>query len=159
VTVVLADEIGTLLKSRGITIAVAESCTGGKLGDMITDVPGSSDYFLGGIVSYSNRVKMELLGVDKGILDSEGAVSEAVALLMAAGVRRELHADIGVSITGIAGPAGGTVAKPVGLVFIAVSSNKDSVCLRNLFVGSRTDVKTRSAVKALEMIKDFLLKD
>jgi len=156
---VLADEIGKLLKSKGFTIATAESCTGGKLGDMITEVSGSSDYFLGGIVSYSNQAKIELLGVDKGTLDSKGAVSEEVALQMAAGVRRKLHADVGVGITGIAGPTGGTKAKPVGLVYIAVSSDEHAVCTRNLFKGSRQDVKIHSAVKALEMVKDFLLKN
>jgi nicotinamide-nucleotide amidase len=159
VAVVLAEETGRLLKSRGLTIATAESCTGGKLGDMITEVPGSSDYFLGGIVSYSNQAKLELLGVDKGILDSKGAVSEEVALQMAEGARRKLHADIGVGITGIAGPTGGTVTKPIGLVYIAVSSEKKAVCTRNLFSDSRSDVKTRSAEKALEMVNEFLIKD
>ncbi len=154
----LAEEVGELLKSKGFSVATAESCTGGKLGDMITEVPGSSDYFLGGIVSYSNQVKLEHLGVDEGVLNSKGAVSEEVALQMAAGVRTMMHANIGVGITGIAGPTGGTTEKPVGLVFIAVSSDKDSVCTRNLFAGSRSDVKTLSAVKALEMVKDFLLK-
>ena len=155
----LAEEVGELLKSKGLTIALAESCTGGKLGDMITEVSGSSDYFLGVIVSYSNQAKIELLGVDKGTLDSKGAVSEEVALQMADGARKKLHADIGVGITGIAGPTGGTKAKPVGLVYIAVSSDKDAIRTRNLFKGSRHDVKMHSAVKALEMVNKFLLKN
>jgi PncC family amidohydrolase len=155
---VIAEEVGELLKSKGMTIALAESCTGGKLGDMITDVSGSSSYFLGGIVSYSNQAKMELLGVDKGTLDSKGSVCEEVALQMATGARKMLHADIGVGITGIAGPTGGTKAKPVGLVYIAVSSDKNAVCTRNLFKGSRHEVKTLSAVKALEVVNGFLLK-
>ncbi len=154
----LAEEIGELLRSKGLSIAVAESCTGGKLGDMITEASGSSDYFLGGIVSYGNQAKLELLGVDKSTLDSKGAVSEEVALQMAAGVRRKLHSDIGVGITGIAGPTGGTITKPVGLVYIAVSSDKDAVCVKNMFTGARAGVKTQSAVKALEMVKGFLLK-
>ncbi len=154
----LAEEVGELLKSKGLTIALAESCTGGKLGDMITDVSGSSDYFLGGVVSYSNQAKMELLGVDETTLDVKGSVSEEVALQMAAGARKNLHADIGVGITGVAGPTGGTKAKPVGLVYIAVSSDKDAICTRNLFKGSRHDVKTHSAVKALEMVNEFLRK-
>lgn len=155
----LAEEVGELLRSKGLSIAVAESCTGGKLGDMITEASGSSDYFLGGIVSYGNQAKLELLGVDKSTLDSKGAVSEEVALQMAAGVRRKLHSDIGVGITGIAGPTGGTITKPVGLVYIAVSSDKDAVCLKNMFTGTRSGVKTQSAVKALEMVKGFLLKN
>ena len=150
--------VGGLLKSKGLTIAFAESCTGGKLGDMVTEVSGSSDYFLGGVVSYSNRAKVELLDVEKNTLDIMGAVSKDVALQMAAGARKKLHADIGVGITGIAGPAGGTRAKPVGLVYIAVSSDKAAVCTKNLFKGSRHEVKMHSAVKALEMVRDFLVK-
>jgi PncC family amidohydrolase len=159
VNAVLAEEVGELLKSKGLTIALAESCTGGKLGDMITDVSGSSDYFLGGVVSYSNQAKMELLGVDETTLDVKGSVSEEVALQMAAGARKNLHADIGVGITGVAGPTGGTKAKPVGLVYIAVTSDRTAVCTKNLFKGSRRDVKMHSAVKALEMVKEFLLKN
>lgn len=154
----LAEEVGELLKSKGLTIALAESCTGGKLGDMITEVSGSSDYFLGGVVSYSNQAKVEILGVDKSTLVVKGSVSKEVALQMAAGARKKLHADIGVGITGIAGPTGGTSAKPVGLVYIAVSSGKTAVCTRNLFKGSRHDVKMHSAAKALEMVNEFLLK-
>lgn len=152
----LASAVGDLLDRQGMKLAVAESCTGGKLGDMITEVPGSSDYFLGGIVSYSNEAKVELLDVDTEVLRERGAVSEEVALQMASGVRSRFGADVGVSITGIAGPTGGTAAKPVGLVFIAVSSDESSVVDRNVFSGSRSDVKVQSAEKALEMLKGFL---
>ncbi|HUS56877.1 MAG TPA: nicotinamide-nucleotide amidohydrolase family protein [Thermoplasmata archaeon] len=152
----LASAVGDLLDRQGMKLAVAESCTGGKLGDMITEVPGSSDYFLGGIVSYSNEAKVELLDVDTEVLRERGAVSEEVALQMASGVRSRFGADVGVSITGIAGPTGGTAVKPVGLVFIAVSSDESSVVGRNVFSGSRSDVKVQSAEKALEMLKGFL---
>jgi nicotinamide-nucleotide amidase len=153
---VLAEEIGRTLRSKKKTLAVAESCTGGKLGDMITEVPGSSDYFLGGIISYSNDSKANLLGVDRETLKAKGAVSEEVALQMAAGARRALGADIGVGVTGVAGPRGGTVTKPVGLVYIAVSSAEASVCKRNLLKGSRSIIKKQSAERALAMLKDLV---
>lgn len=152
----LAEEIGQALRSKKKTLAVAESCTGGKLGDMLTEVPGSSDYFLGGIISYSNDAKADLLGVDRGTLKAKGAVSEEVALQMASGARRALGADLGVGITGVAGPGGGTVTKPVGLVYIAVSSGEASVCRKNVFKGSRSSIKGQSAEKALAMLKDVL---
>lgn len=154
----LADEVGRILKARKKTLAVAESCTGGKLGDMLTEVPGSSDYFLGGVISYSNDAKAGLLGVDGNTLKTKGAVSEEVALQMAAGARRALGADIGVGITGVAGPAGGTATKPVGLVYIAVSSSEASICRRSLFKGSRSSIKKQSAEKALAMLKELLEK-
>jgi len=153
---VLADDVGELLRSRRLTISVAESCTGGKLGDMLTDVSGSSDYFLGGVISYSNRAKNELLGVDKELLALKGAVSDEVAREMVAGVRRSLHSDIGIAVTGIAGPLGGSPEKPVGLVYIAVGSEKNSISERNVFKGSRTSIKTQSANRALEMVREFL---
>jgi len=152
----LAEEIGRSLRAKKKTLAVAESCTGGKLGDMLTEVPGSSDYFLGGVISYSNEAKANLLGVDGDTLKTKGAVSEEVALQMATGARRALGADVGVGITGVAGPSGGTVTKPVGLVYIAVSSSEASVCRRNLFKGSRSSVKKQSAEKALAMLKELV---
>lgn len=154
----LAEEVGRLLRSKGLTVSVAESCTGGRLGDMLTDVPGSSDYFLGGVISYSNDAKVSLLGVNSKTLKVKGAVSEEVAIQMAAGARTKLGADIGIGITGIAGPAGGTPTKPVGLVYVAVSSRGSSVCSRNVFRGSRSSIKDRSARKALEMLGEFLEK-
>lgn len=152
----LASRLGRLLRADGLTLSIAESCTGGRLGDRITDVPGSSDYFLGGVISYGNDAKVQLLGVDKAVLARKGAVSREVALQMATGVRRRFHSDIGVGVTGIAGPSGGSRAKPVGLVFIAVSSGKSSVCTRNLFSGSRTAIKRRSTEVALRMLAEFV---
>ncbi len=137
-------------------MAVAESCTGGKLGDMITSVPGSSDYFLGGIISYSNAAKVGLLGVDPESLRSHGAVSEKVALQMADGARVAFGADIGVSTTGIAGPGGGSREKPVGLVYIAVSVKDGSACRRLMSAGARDDIKKRSSESALAFALEFL---
>lgn len=152
----LAESVGGLLESRRLKLAVAESCTGGKLGDMITDVPGSSSYFLGGVVSYSNEAKVTLLGVDADVLRERGAVSEEVAVQMAAGARSRFGADVGVGITGIAGPTGATTDKPIGLVYIAVGSDDNSIIERKVFSGSRSEVKARSAERALEMLRDFL---
>jgi len=156
---VLAKDVGELLRSKGLTISVAESCTGGKVGDLLTNVSGSSDYFLGGVTSYGNRAKAELLGVSEELLALKGAVSDEVARQMAAGVRKSMHADIGVGITGVAGPRGGTPEKPVGLVYIAINSEKSTVSEKNIFKGSRTRVKTQSANRALGMVKEFLSKD
>src|SRR3990172_122158 len=114
----LEEQVGRALKARGWTLATAESCTGGLLADRITNVPGSSDYFLGGVVSYAYRAKETLLGVDHAVLTSDGAVSETVARQMAEGVRARLGADVGIGVTGVAGPGGGSAAKPAGLVWI-----------------------------------------
>lgn len=152
----LASDVGKVLEQRSLTLAVAESCTGGRLGDAITDVPGSSAYFLGGVISYSNEAKFSLLGVDRSTLESMGAVSEEVALMMADGVRKRLGASIGVGITGIAGPTGATPAKPVGLVYIAVSSSERSLSARSVFAGSRSEVKAQAVLKALEMLSELL---
>lgn len=152
----LAERIGRTLESKGLTLAVAESCTGGKLGDAVTEVPGSSSYFLGGVISYSNDAKKELLGVSSETLESKGAVSEEVAIQMARAVRGLFGADIGVGITGIAGPSGGTPQKPVGLVYIAVASASRTACTRSVFDGPRPEVKSRSVAKAIEMLEGFL---
>lgn len=151
-----ARKVGRALEARDLTLAVAESCTGGQLGDRITEVPGSSSYFLGGVISYSNEAKTDILGVGKALLRSKGAVSEDVAVEMAKGVRELFGAGVGVGVTGIAGPTGGTPSKPVGLVFIAVSSSDRTVCTRNNFDGDRSAVKAKSVAKALEMLLDFL---
>jgi nicotinamide-nucleotide amidase len=152
----LAEEIGDLLRTRKETLAVAESCTGGKVADMITDVPGSSGYFLGGVISYSNEAKVKFLGVSVDILKSKGAVSEEVAIQMARGVRESMGSTYGIGITGIAGPTGGSKAKPVGLVFIAVSSAGAQVVERQVFKGPRTDVKTAAANRSLAMLLKFV---
>lgn len=152
----VAEELGSILRRKTMTIATAESCTGGKVGDMVTSVPGSSDYYVGGVVSYSNAVKVELLDVDPEVIRSEGAVSETVARQMAEGVRHRLSTDIGVSTTGVAGPSGGSPEKPVGLVFVAASKQGRTICRRHQFTGARDDVKRYSAEAALSLVVELL---
>jgi PncC family amidohydrolase len=152
----LEAHVGALLRQRGLTLATAESCTGGLLGHRLTNVPGSSDYYLGGVVSYADAVKRALLGVEPEVLAREGAVSEAVARQMAAGVRRLLHADLGIGITGIAGPTGGTPGKPVGLVYIALAAEGTGRCERHLWPYDRLGNKEASARRALRMLQEYL---
>ncbi len=147
----LAESLVRLLAARGRTIATAESCTGGLLGARITDVPGSSSVYLGGIVAYSNRVKMERLGVPLDVLERHGAVSEPVAKSMAEGAIRELGSDLAVAVTGIAGPGGGTPAKPVGTVWIAAADASGEEALGFRVPGNREMVRERSVHKALEL--------
>jgi nicotinamide-nucleotide amidase len=149
--------VGGLLAGHGKTLAAAESCTGGMLAQMVTAVPGSSAVFLGGVVSYSNEAKERLLGVNPLYLKKFGAVSSAVALGMAQGVRQRFGSDIGVSITGIAGPGGGTPEKPVGLVYIALDSGQTVLHQRHLFKGSRGQIRQYASRSALDMVrKQFL---
>jgi PncC family amidohydrolase len=152
----IETSIGKLLTTRRLTLAVAESCTGGLLGHRITSVSGSSEYFLGGIIAYSNKIKISHLGVQTRALARFGAVSREVARQMAMGVRKRMGADIGLSITGIAGPDGGTKKKPVGLVFIGLAYN-NVVVRRFRFKGNRLAVKTAASRAALEMLRDFLV--
>lgn len=152
----LAREVGELLRARGWRLAVAESCTGGLVGHLITDVAGSSDYFAGGVIAYSNEAKMELLGVRAETLAQHGAVSEAAAREMAAGARRLLGADVALSVTGIAGPGGGTPEKPVGLVYIALDVTGGQVCRRYVWDGDRAANKVQSARAALELLGSWL---
>ncbi len=152
----LADDLGQVFRSKGLTLSTAESCTGGKIGDMITAVPGSSDYYLGGVISYSNDAKASILSVDPESISLKGAVSDEVAVQMALGCMKRFSSDVAVSTTGIAGPTGGTQTKPVGLVFICVCSDKASVSTRNLFSGDREAVRIQSAEAALRMVLDFV---
>ena len=145
-----------LCRARGCTIAVAESCTGGLLGARLTSVPGSSDVVLGGVIAYSNAVKEAELDVDAAVLAELGAVSEPVARQMAAGARAKFGANIGVGITGIAGPGGGTPEKPVGLVHIAVDVDGDVRAVRPVFVGDREENRFRAAQSALDLIRRAL---
>jgi PncC family amidohydrolase len=144
--------LARLLISRGLTLAVAESCTGGLIGQRITSVSGSSQYFAGGVISYSNDVKVRLLGVSAKVLESAGAVSRETAAAMAQGVRRLCRADIGVSCTGIAGPGGGTSAKPVGLVYIAVSGRRGGKVTGFRFCGNRAAIRRQASEQALKMV-------
>ena len=152
----LTRQLDQLLRSLGLTIATAESCTGGGLSDAITNVAGSSDYFLGGIVSYSNSAKERLLGVDPRVLAAHGAVSEPVAIAMAEGACRALGAEVGVGITGIAGPGGGSPEKPVGLVYVAISSPAGRDVRRYLWREDRVGNKRRSVEAALGFVLEHL---
>ncbi|MFL5757937.1 MAG: CinA family protein [Chloroflexota bacterium] len=136
----------------GITVAVAESCTGGLVADAITDVSGSSAYFVGGVVSYSDEIKRELLGVQADVLAAHGAVSAQVARAMADGVLARLGADIAGSVTGIAGPDGGTTEKPVGLVYVGVAGRGPVDVRRHLWSGDRVGNKRDSAAAVLEAL-------
>jgi nicotinamide-nucleotide amidase len=149
--------VGRLLKERGLTIAAAESCTGGLLSSRLTDVPGSSDYVEAGVVCYSNRSKVEWLGVAEGLIAEHGAVSEPVARAMAAGIRARAKTNVGIGITGIAGPGGGTAEKPVGTVVIAVACSEAEQVRTFQFVGGRELVKFQSSQAALNMLRLMLL--
>ncbi len=148
----LEKRLGDVLSRRGLTVAVAESCTGGLISHRITNVAGSSRYFLMGTVAYSNEVKVERLGVDAALLEKVGAVSRDVAVAMARGIRSAARSDIGAAVTGIAGPAGGTTEKPVGLVFVAVVRDKDERVERYVFAGDRAAVKQQTAEAALALV-------
>jgi len=153
----LEHEVVRLLTERGLTLAVAESCTGGLVGHRITDVPGSSACFRGGVIAYHNDVKAALLNAPADVLAREGAVSEGVAVTMARAVRERLPADIGLAVTGIAGPAGGTPEKPVGLVYVALADAEGAVAERHVWSGDRWQNKERSAEAALKLVKEHLL--
>jgi PncC family amidohydrolase len=147
---------GQMLAERKLKLATAESCTGGLLGHCITNVPGSSDYFEGGIIAYSYDAKERLLGVHHDTLYEHGAVSAETALEMARGARKVLGADIGIAITGIAGPGGGMPGKPVGLVYIALSARASERVERYMWDSDREGNKLRSSEAALEMLIEFL---
>jgi len=149
--------VGKLLQSQGKVLATAESCSGGLIGHKITTVPGSSNYFAGGVIAYSNALKEKLLGVDPALLASHGAVSPAVAKAMADAIRHKTEADIGVAVTGIAGPTGGTPEKPVGTVFIGLSTPDETIDIPCHFPGDRWQVQELTAVKSLDIIRCFLL--
>ena len=148
--------VGKLLRQHGLRLAVAESCTGGLIGHRITNVPGSSTYYMGSVTAYAYEAKVRLLSVQWRTLESYGAVSEETVLEMAQGVRRALAADIGLSISGIAGPGGGTPEKPVGLTWIGVSSYSVNRAWRHVWAGDRLAVKEQSAEQALRCLVEFL---
>ncbi|MFQ5610526.1 MAG: CinA family protein [Anaerolineae bacterium] len=152
----LEARVGRLLRRHNLTLATAESCTGGLIGHKLTNVPGSSDYYLGGVVAYAYEVKERVLGVRHDTLYDFGAVSAETALEMARGARRLLGADLAVSVTGIAGPGGGLPDKPVGLVYIALSSRADDIHRRFVWNEDREGNKELSARAALRLIIDYL---
>ena len=148
----LAGRLVALLNARGIVCATAESCTGGGVGAAITSVPGSSSVFAGGVISYANEVKRDVLGVPEEVLASKGAVSPECAAAMAEGARRLLKADVAVSLTGIAGPDGGSAEKPVGLVWFGLSTAEGVRTERAIFAGDRAQVRAAAVDHALGML-------
>ena len=148
--------IGRLFHKRGWRLSIAESCTGGLIGHRITNIPGSSDYFDGGVITYSNDAKRELLKVPEETITTYGAVSRQTAVAMAEGIRKLRGVEIGIGVTGIAGPAGGTEAKPVGLVYIALSSPVRVECKEFRFNGDREMIKLQASEAALNMIRRLL---
>ena len=156
-TVTLEELVGQLLRARGLSLAVAESCTGGLIGHRLTNVPGSSDYFLGGVVSYSNAAKHDLLRVPADVLAQQGAVSAETARDMARGVRDTFHAAMGLAVTGIAGPGGGSLEKPVGTVYIALATEAGDDGWHYEFCGNRDEIKTLTAETALDRLRRKLL--
>jgi PncC family amidohydrolase len=158
VTILPEEEIGGLLKARGMNLAVAESCTGGLIGHRITNIPGSSDYYFGSVTAYAYEAKEKLLGVQHATLEKYGAVSEETVLEMARGVRQALAADIGISVSGIAGPGGGLPHKPVGTVWFGLSTPTGEWTFRYLFKGDRIQIKELSAEKALTLLMHYLTK-
>ncbi|MCL2878504.1 MAG: CinA family nicotinamide mononucleotide deamidase-related protein, partial [Acidobacteria bacterium] len=154
----MEEVAGRLLRKSGKTLAVAESCTSGILGALITGVSGSSDYFRGGVLCYGNDAKMKLCGVPPETLARHGAVSAETAEALALGVKNALSSDIGISITGIAGPGGGSPEKPVGLVYFGLSDGVHTESRRRVMPGDRESVRERSAYFALSMLREFFLK-
>jgi len=150
-------EAGELLSKHNLTLGVAESCTGGLISSMLTNVPGSSHYFIGGVIAYNNKIKLDILKVSAKTLKIYGAVSEKTAAEMARGIKDICCADIGLAVTGIAGPDGGTKEKPVGTVYIAMSTGKGITVKKFLFKGARIKIKTQAAENALQMIKNYLM--
>lgn len=151
---ILARAAASFLSETGMTLAVAESCTGGLITHLLTEVPGISSSFLMGVVAYSNQAKINQLAVPEKTILAHGAVSEQVALAMASGVRRAASADIGIAVTGIAGPTGGSPEKPVGLVYVAISGPDGEYAHKFNFEGTRSGIKEKAAAAALEIIRD-----
>jgi PncC family amidohydrolase len=150
--------VGELLRARGLRLAAAESCTGGLIGHRLTNVPGSSTYYMGSVTAYAYEAKVRILGVSWDTLEKYGAVSKETVLKMARGVRVALAADIGISVSGIAGPTGGTPKKPVGTTWIGYSSPQEEDARQYLFKGERLEIKEQAAEAALQLVVDHLRK-
>ena len=156
-TLALSQTLGTAFRRRRLTLGIAESATGGLIGHVLTEVPGSSDYFVGDVIAYSNAIKTDLLHVPKTVLERHGAVSGEAAAAMAQGIRELLGTDVGLASTGIAGPTGATPSKPVGLVYVAVELAASNPVVRHYeFNGSRSSLKTQFARAALQLLLDLV---
>jgi len=154
----LLNQIHTLLIKNKQTIAIAESCTGGLLSNLLTKLSGSSQYFMLGVVTYSNNAKKKVLKVPSSLIATRGAVSKEVTSSMAGRIRKVANTDIGIGITGIAGPSKGSPQKPVGTVFIALDSKKKKICKKFHFKGTRLCIRKTAALKSLELLKEMLIK-
>jgi PncC family amidohydrolase len=152
----LAARLQEIALERDLTVGTAESCTGGLIGHTLTAIPGSSDYYRGGVISYSNELKRDLLGVPADVLGHAGAVSREVAEAMATGARERLGVDYAAAVTGVAGPGGGTAEKPVGLTYVAAAGPGGRVVRRYRWDGDRAANKERSAAAALELLLELL---
>jgi nicotinamide-nucleotide amidase len=155
----IPEIIGNLLRGKRLKLAIAESCSGGLACKLITNIPGSSDYFMGGFITYSNILKKKILKVPKTILRKFGAVSEETAIYMAKNAKKYGKADISLSFTGIAGPSGGTAEKPVGLVWIGISYKKKTNAFKFIFSGDRKTIRERAVYKGFELLRETILKD
>jgi PncC family amidohydrolase len=154
----LEKVVGDALREKGWTLSIAESCTGGLICDCITNVPGSSDYFMGGMVTYSNESKAEHLGIPLDCIKKYGAVSSQVARRMAQGVRKTFHTNFGLSTTGVAGPTGGTKRSPIGRVFVGISDGKRTWVKKRDLKGSRREIKEKATEKALQFFYERLIR-
>lgn len=148
----LSNQLAQTLIESQLTVSTAESCTGGLLSHVLTSVSGSSHYFTGGVIAYSNDIKEKVLSVPKATLVNHGAVCQNTALAMANGIRQKFHTDIGLSTTGIAGPTGGTPEKPIGLVWIGISTSEDTVAYENYFSGERDAIKHQTVSVVLSIL-------
>jgi len=151
-----AVEILDGCRKKGLKLTAAESCTGGLISALLTEIPGASDAFERGFVTYSNKSKSDMLGVDAALIRDHGAVSDEVATAMAEAALDEARADVAVAVTGIAGPSGGTAEKPVGLVYVAVMTRKNLMVSKNNFSGDRNSIRLQSVAKALTMLQDSI---
>jgi PncC family amidohydrolase len=152
----LEIELGKVLKQKNLTIATAESCTGGLIANRITNIPGSSEYFDRGVVTYSNQSKIDILGVSAEIIDKFGAVSQETAKAMAESIKRIGKTDIGLAVTGIAGPSGGTPEKPVGLVYVGLAMVDSVKVFKFNFTGARLEIKRKTADEAIKAVINLL---
>lgn len=152
----LGERIGKILIQKRLKIAISESCTGGLVSHWITNVSGSSNYFEAAMITYSNYSKSKFLNVDESLIGTKGAVSAEVAQAMAEGIKKVAEVDVGLSVTGIAGPTGGTEEKPVGLVYIGLSAKEGNFIRRFNFSGTRLEIKERAAMETLKLLLDYL---
>ncbi len=152
----MEEVVGEKLRSKGLTISLAESCTGGLIGNLLTNTPGSSNYFMGGLLVYSNQSKIDLLNVSQEVIEIKGAVSDKTVREMAEGVKKRIGTDIGLAVTGIAGPEGGSREKPVGTVHIGLSTDRETFAGKYRFWGTRKQIKKNTAMMALDWVRRYL---